>query len=210
MGIYVKSRTYVYFLYFREIPFNHAIIHTFMKQKHALKPSGQFSVLLFIPRHAVGQVLLELKPHQPGRPYEAQLDNRFSTSPHIAEAVTYLAARPCHGEHSEEILLRYFSQLLNNFIRWYNQLPYHIILYTYLMPCKLCTDHICGLVREISGIPLLVVYSTGETFPGADFEYMRTMFWRNNILWAKERCDCTPIDMVWSLYNDLRRGFYSH
>lgn len=178
-----------------------------MNQKHALKPSGQFSVLLFIPRRAVGQTLLELRPHQPGRPYEPFLDNSCIISPHIAHAVTYLAARPCNHEHSEEILLKYFSRLLNNFIRFYNQPPVHIILYTFLMPCKKCTDHICQTVRISAGIPLVVAYSTGETFPGADFEYMTSMFRKNGILSVKEHCFCTPEEMDLSLYSDLCRAF---
>ena len=188
---------------FREKLFNHTTIHTFLNQKHASKPFGQFSVLLLVPRHAVGRQLLELKPHMPGRPYEPLLDNNYFISPHIADAVTYLAARPCGREHSEEKLISYYPKLRDNFRKFYHRLPALVILYTWLIPCKQCTDKICQTFNTNTRTIFVVVYSTGENFPGADLVYMTSELQSHGIISIKEECRCKTDEMIRSLFCDL-------
>ena len=167
-----------------------------------MKPFGQFSVLLLVPRHAVGQRSLELIPHQPGRPCVPLLDNAFFMSPHINYAVTYLAARPDGKEHSEEKLLCYFRDLMDNFVRFYGEPPAVVILYTWLMPCRQCIDMICWKFNANTGIACIVVYSTGENMPEADVDYMMSRLHSNGIVVLKEECRCTTQEIEQGFFND--------
>ena len=175
-----------------------------------MKPFGQFSVLLLVPRHAVGQRSLELIPHQPGRPCVPLLDNAFFMSPHINDAVTYLAARPGGREHSEEQLLRHFRYLMNNFVRLYGEPPAVVILYTWLVPCTQCVDMICWEFNPNQGITFIVVHSTGENMPEADVEYMVWKLQSNGIVVLKEECRCTTQEIEQGFFNDLCEAVYRY
>ena len=196
----------VYAFISRSPLFNHTIIHAFMGQRHAMKPFGQFSVLLLVPSHAVGQRSLELIPHQPDRPCVPLLDNALFMSPHIKDAVTYLSARPGGKEHSEEKLLRYFRDLEDNFVRFYGEPPAVVILYTWLMPCRNCIDMICWELNANTGIACIVVYSTGENKPEADVDYMMSRPQSNGIVVLKEECQCTAQEVEQGFFMDLREA----
>ena len=183
--------------------FNHNMIHCFMGQKHPYQRFGQFSFLLLIPKQTVGRAVPELIPHLPDQPWQPLLNNQSSMSPDISQSVTYLAARPQNGEHSEEILMKYFVKLLSNFMLLYKQLPVGVILYTWLAPCPTCVDAICTAFQLPANIAFYVVYSTGEKFPGTDLEYMKSKHHQKGLITIKEECHCNEAQKLQLLLNNL-------
>ena len=65
-----------------------------------------------------------------------------------------------HQIHVEEKLLTEFRELWNAYRKRYMAVPNHVILYTWLSPCRVCTDRIVGCFRCLpTSTTKSVVYS---------------------------------------------------
>ena len=125
--------------------------------------SVQFAVAIFQPGIAWSR--FEYKPsspsHRPGQ--KPIIDKDVHLSPPTAEgANNYLAARPHKPEDAEVWILTYLRVLYDAYVKNNNREPHALLLYSFTVPCKKCTDKIIAKFKEdpFNKIPLRVVAHT--------------------------------------------------
>ena len=129
----------------------------------------QFAVLTLISQedYANGNTNIQLLP----APRHRNINNRYSVQPEPQDREIYMVARPdtvneaggCEREHAEKKLLDNLEQLLQKFERSYRP-PAMVLLYTWLTPCKKCTEEILDAYNLLcekygEGFAFTVAYS---------------------------------------------------
>ena len=131
---------------------------SFIKEKiiYPLSRKRQFGVLYLSSEgdiESIPEEDLELYPKYHSRLYDAEeripVHQRYYNNYLLArlskkkELSKFTGKR--HRIHVEEKLLIEFPELCKAYIKRYNMaVPNHVILYTWLSPCRVCTDHIVG------------------------------------------------------------------
>ena len=119
----------------------------------------QFATLMLLTAKETKKFCYE--PSQNGG--QPKLYENETFSPKSGEFNNYIIARPQNGEnntkHAEEVILENFVELLGAYKNQNsNQIPASIILYSWIMPCKDCTDAIIEKLLS-HGIPITIVYT---------------------------------------------------
>ena len=151
--------------------------------------SLQFAVAIFQPGNAWR--LFQYKPSSPGDKPVINPDVHISP-PTPVNANNYVAARP-HKPHDAEIwILTYLRQLYDAYVRNNNNRPPQaLLLYSFIVPCKKCTDRIIEKFKSdpFNKIPLKVVAHTtyGTNCQTCDYEYTRQALERAGIEFVQVR-----------------------
>ncbi len=117
------------------------IIPKFSKQRIR---GDQFAALILLDCDLKDITSTILSPHDP------MVNRKYPYYPHPQKQNNYLVARPdmqSYGTtHAEVILINNFDSLWNAYLWSHSDRePQHVLLYSWIMPCKNCTKRICSL-----------------------------------------------------------------
>ena len=146
----------------------------------------QFAVAILQPGNAWLRFMYSPSPNRDG---QAPVINRnYPLSPPVARTYNnYLAARPYYGMHSETLILQSLNELYNAYVRNHNgQPPRALLLYSWIVPCKACTNAIVAALTKAPfiNIPVKVVAYTTRgscSYSACDVGYTERTLHANGI-----------------------------
>ena len=164
--------------------------------------SLQFAVAVFQP--GIAWKLFQYKPSSPSHPQGQKpvIDKNVHISPPTAaNANNYIAARPHKPDDAEIWILTYLRQLYNAYLKNNNNRPPHaLLLYSFIVPCKKCTDRIIEKFKSdpFNKIPLKVVAHTtyGSNCPTCNYEYTKAALERAGIPFVQVNEDSLIDDLL--------------
>ena len=146
------------------------------------KGHDQFAIVAFLPNTQ----WLDFR-YWPSKNYDGEepLIGSHSRSPpdgYKAWYYNYLAARPNRkGEHSEIQILKHLDELYNAYVKNKQDTPKAMLLYSWIVPCKQCTDELVEKLKKepYNKIPTKVVaYTTNGEWAkcACDADYTKKEF----------------------------------
>ena len=129
----------------------------------------QFAVALLLPDMNTQWRDFSYSPSQNNDGQTPVINPIYPISPpDLTTLNNYIAARPNEGHHSEMQLLAHMNDLYNAFIIRNRKLPQALLLYSFIVPCKTCTNAIVNVLTNtrapFNDIPIKVVaYTTKGT-----------------------------------------------
>lgn len=147
----------------------------------------QFAVAIFQPGNA--WLRFRYNPSPYGNGNDPLINPHYPLSPPDPKTYNnYLAARPHYGVHSETQILHHLKQLYDAYVKnHYGQPPKALLLYSWIVPCKACTNAIVAALSKppFNTIPLKVVAYTTKgtlcTHSDCDVDYTKKKLAENNI-----------------------------
>lgn len=125
-----------------------------------------------------------------------------------------LVALPGGYFHSEDTLLMSFSDLYRMYRRRYDHYPEFILLYSNLMPCKVCTGRIITLKSDRNKgwdrLKWFVGYNVGDS---RNVDYINPQTTKQNVAWLKANGICVfKVDFAKtpSLFSEIEQRKREH
>ena len=120
----------------------------------------QFAVAILQPGNQWMKFLYD--PSKNGDGEKPVIGTCSRSPPDSSSYGNYIAARPNNGVHSEIQILNRLDSVYNAYKGKYNQAPKALLLYSWIVPCKKCTDELVAkLTKEpFKSIPVKVVAYT--------------------------------------------------